>query len=1685
MGVFALEGSFAVSNVKRVLGSGWGRVAIVLSIAIAMLVGAMPANAVVSISRTNYIVKVAPGTDAAVRATLASMGDVPTDEIDFVFDGFIVKLSDSEAAALRLDKNVLEVLADAPISLLDTEANPPSWGLDRVDQVNLPLDNTFTSPNQGGAGVRAYIVDTGVQADNPDFAGRILPGFDVIGTQQQNTDCQGHGTHVAGTVAGTRYGLAKKASIVPVRVLNCSGSGSFSGIITALDWIKANHPAGTPGVINMSIGGGYNQPVNDAVNSLVAYGLTAAIAAGNSNADACNASPASAASAITVGATDSSDARAYYSNWGACVDIFAPGSNIVSDDAFASGSSSVKSGTSMASPHVAGAAALALGQHPTWTPAQVLAALQENDINGKLTNTLSTNDGLLNITFLNAANSVPTPIVGVPDAPTALKVASITQSSASVSWTAPTADGGSPITGYKISYRDSAVTAWTTVDAPATATSLNLANLESLTTYQVQAVATNSVGDSLASAGTSFTTIGDLPGAPTNFKVALDHGDYVDLTWTAPTNGGNTITSYTVQQLKNGAWVNVYSNSNRAATRVSGLTPLTAYSFKVFANNIAGSGTATPLDYTTGPLAPNAPAVVVSDINGKGATITWAPVASNDPSVPVVYELTYGYSYTTTPIKTIRPATSGYKITNLYPLMASWVRVQAFAGTSASSAAYYRFTTTADVPTTPYWNSTTKSATDFTLNWAVSSSGGSAILDYVVQSSTSNTSTSVWADYARPTTTSLNVPIPAAGQTLYFRVAARNAVGLSLYSTVASVSGPVTAATAPQNLTVAAGTNNVGVNLTWDAPASNGGGYISSYSIRYSTNGGNSWTTGATVSAGSKTTGITYNLRISLGKGQTALFAVAANNSAGISPWSASVSYSLAKTVPSASSGMRVTTDNTGRFTLNWTAPTDNGGAAVTKYLLQSRASDGTWSTIAESPTNSLVTNIGGSGTTVTLRIVAVNEVGEGAPSSSFTVAVPFQKASAPQNLAGTVNQTLNRVELTWAAPADLFGGSVLGYMIQISTNNGTSWVSYIQVPGTAVAVNLPLMPKGSTYQYRVYANTQGGAGTASAPLTLTREASVPGAPTARSITLASGKIPTIVWNAPYDNGGSAVTGYVIEFNGANGWAEIARVAGNVLNYTDAEKAPGISLQYRVRAINATGVGAASSILAVTAPLLKPAAPTAVAVSDTATAGRLTVTWTASADLGGAPVARYYAVEISTNGGTSWSSYSAAANATSYVLNKPGKGVTYTIRVVTITGFGRSDASNSVTYSVTATAPSAPTGARVTFGADGNPIFSWYAPSDIGGSPLTAYIVELGTATNVASNVITWAAPITVAGSVRSVTGVRAAPGVYQSVRVTAVNALGNSPVSGVGSIMVPLLKPAAPGSFAGSQKTAGSTNVTLTWTAPTELGGSATAYYTLERSFNNGATWSAYTTLSFSSTTAVVAGPVKGTSVMFRMATRTGYGLSDYTPAITINSAATVPSYPSLTSVVLSTDGSNMVTLTWRAPSDGGGSAITGYRVDRVESGSTAVATVATTDAATLTARIPFSAPGVTATFRVYAINAIGVSASASVYSIRMPYAAPGSTSAPVVTTSSNSTTGSPRITVSWSAATSFGGSTLYYYQLQQSLDGQTWSPVVSTSGTSWTLSKPATGTQVYYRVVTNSRANLSTPSAVTQITF
>ncbi|MFI9489421.1 S8 family peptidase [Promicromonospora sp. NPDC052451] len=289
--------------------------------------------------------------------------------------GFSASMSAAQAERLEADPSVAYVEQNRVMTATDTQSPVPSWGLDRIDQESLPLDDSYTYGNSG-SGVTAYIVDTGILTTHEDFGGRAVSGTDTVDNDDDATDCAGHGTHVAGTVGGAAHGVAKEVSLVAVRVLDCSGSGTYDGVIAGIDWVTADHEAGEPAVANMSLGGGFSQAVNDAVSAAVADGVTFALAAGNDYAaDACDGSPGSTPEALTVGATEDTDARAEYSNIGSCVDIFAPGSDITSAWYTGDTATNTISGTSMATPHVAGAAALVLGGNPAATPAEVGDAL--------------------------------------------------------------------------------------------------------------------------------------------------------------------------------------------------------------------------------------------------------------------------------------------------------------------------------------------------------------------------------------------------------------------------------------------------------------------------------------------------------------------------------------------------------------------------------------------------------------------------------------------------------------------------------------------------------------------------------------------------------------------------------------------------------------------------------------------------------------------------------------------------------------------------------------------------------------------------------------------------------------------------------------------------------------------------------------------------------------------------------------------------------------------------------------------------------------------------------------------------------------------------------------------------------------------------------------------------------------
>ncbi|MEU4366750.1 S8 family serine peptidase [Micromonospora chersina] len=300
--------------------------------------------------------------------------------------GFSTEMSARQARRLAADPSVASVEQVQRIEVADTQSNPPNWGDDRIDQRNLPLNQSFTYPANPGQGVTVYVLDTGINASHTEFTGRVRQGIDIVDNDSTPQDCHGHGTHVAGTAVGTTYGIAKKAGVVSVRVLNCQGTGTNDDLIAGINWVRAN--AQKPAVANYSIGCGSrctSQAMDSAVTSLINSGVQFVQAAGNSSDDACYYSPQAVAAAITVGNSNSSDARNSTSNYGSCLDLFAPGTSIVSASYSSNTGSATMTGTSMASPHTAGAAALYLGANPNATPAQVRAALVDNGTTGKIT----------------------------------------------------------------------------------------------------------------------------------------------------------------------------------------------------------------------------------------------------------------------------------------------------------------------------------------------------------------------------------------------------------------------------------------------------------------------------------------------------------------------------------------------------------------------------------------------------------------------------------------------------------------------------------------------------------------------------------------------------------------------------------------------------------------------------------------------------------------------------------------------------------------------------------------------------------------------------------------------------------------------------------------------------------------------------------------------------------------------------------------------------------------------------------------------------------------------------------------------------------------------------------------------------------------------------------------------------
>jgi subtilisin family serine protease len=580
-------------------------------------------------------------TGAVVLVASTATADVPARRVE----SFVVDRSATVDIPITIPDSTDVVIRDRPnvFALGSSQSTPPSWGLDRIDQVDLPLNNSY-GYDADGTGVTVYVVDTGVRGTHVEFGGRVTAGYVVPATGESTTDdCRGHGTHVAGTIGGSRFGVAKNVTIVPVRVFDCDGSSSSSMLIAGLQWIIDTHVSG-PAVANLSLGADeYIKDIDTKVRALVADGVTVVVAAGNDakrlvpppvpNGSAAqnpdSPSPSCVDEAIVVAASEIDDEEWPDSNYGLCVDLFAPGLQIRSawpvdaNDNPSDTSEATSTGTSMAAPHVAGAAALILQDQPTLSPADVKQVLLGAASANKISQRTRTAGHTLSPNLLLYTCSANCP----PSAPRNVAATRNGSGSLNLSWTAPATNGGSAVTGYTATLTPGGQSCTTT------ALSCTISGLTDGTSYSISLVATNVIGTSGASTAVSIApgTAPATPSAPT--VVAGDMS--VDVSWSAPSNGGLAITGYTVTSTPAGL-----SCSTPTATTctIQGLTNGTPYTFTVVASNAAGASATSPASAAVVPAATwtVSPRITRTVAGNKKVTVSWS-AAQLSSGAPVGY----------------------------------------------------------------------------------------------------------------------------------------------------------------------------------------------------------------------------------------------------------------------------------------------------------------------------------------------------------------------------------------------------------------------------------------------------------------------------------------------------------------------------------------------------------------------------------------------------------------------------------------------------------------------------------------------------------------------------------------------------------------------------------------------------------------------------------------------------------------------------------------------------------------------------------------------------------------------------------------------------------------------------------------------------------------------------------------
>ena len=1221
----------------------------------------------------------------------------------------------------------------------------------------------------------------------------------------------------------------------------------------------------------------------------------------------------------------------------------------------------------------------------------------------------------------SAASAAATPAT-VPGTPTGVGATSGTAGSQlTVTWTPPTSNGGSAITGYTVQRSQSPYTTWTTTTCTGTATSCIVTGLANGTTYAFHVLATNARGNgaySTTSAAVAPANPGNtVPGTPSGVVGTSNQNTLVPVSWVAPTsNGGSAITGYTVTSSPGGL---ICSAATTFCT-VTGLTNGTAYTFTVRATNVRGNGTASAASAAATPsTVPGAPTTVTGTSNTNGSSaVSWTAPASNGGATISAYTVISspgGFQCTS--------ATSPCTVTGLTNGTAYTFTVTATnaSGTGAASAASAA-ATPAGPPSAPSGVAGTSYAnTSSVVSWAApASNGGAAITGYTVTSSPGSfICTTTGATFC-------TVGGLTNGTAYTFTVKATNGSGTGAASGASASATPATVPGAPTTVTATSNANTQSV-VSWTTPAATGGVAITGYAVTAYIGGAPQATQTFNTTAVSDTfTGLI--------NGTAYTFTVAAINGSGTGASSAASGSATPAAAPPAPTGVTATAA-TASATITWTAPASNNGAAVSGYVVTSSplvvVAPACSTSLTGSSTSCVFTGLT-NGTAYTFTLAAINAAGTGSPSTASNSVTPATVPGAPTAVSGTSYANSTSV-VTWTAPASTGGASITGYTVTATdsttpANGGQACVSATS-PCTMTGLT-----NGDSYTFTVTATNSAGTGASSTPSAAAVPATVPGSPTVTGVTAGNASV-IVTWTAPASNGGAAITGYTATASGNQTCTTSGALTCTISGLTN-----GNNYAVTVTATNPSGTGLPSASSPAFTPIAPSGAPTGVSATSNANA-KSVVTWTAPVSNGGSTITGY-TVTSSPGGFTCTAS---GARATSCTVTGLTNGTAYTFTVTATNGAGTSAPSLPSASATPAAVPGAPTGVTATSNQNSVSTVSWTAPISNGGSAITGYVVSalIGGTIQVSQTFNTTSTSGLIVGLVN---------GTSYVFQVSAINVLGTGLASTLSAPATPGATPDAPISVLATSNQ--NQQSTISWTAPFD-GGSPISRYTVTSSPG---TFQCTTT---GATSCIVTGLTNGTPYTFTVTATNSIGPGSASAPSNAATPSTVPGAP--TGITIASVGASRVTLTWTAPVSDGGAAITGYTVTSSQ-GQTCTAS---TTSCTVTGLVNGNAY----TFTVTATNPSGTGLASTPSAPATPSTVPD---APTTVTATSGATSSS--VVSWTAPVFNGGSSITGYTVTSSPGGLT---CTTTSATFCTVSGLTNGTAYTFTVTATNAAGPSLASA------